>query len=75
MPNGPTIDPSDMTDNQETMLGSSTFKVTDPTGDTVEGEREAVDASVNQAMVDQAPNLPFKLFGLERLFKKKNRPS
>lgn len=70
---GPGIDPSDMSNNQASMFGVHSFNVQQSQADCEDHVKvnvpiHAVDTSVNQSFVDSAPNLPFKLFGLEHLF-------
>lgn len=72
MTNTPPVDTDDMGENQNGMLGNTPFNVQQtyaqaegsvpppPTGD-------AVDTSVNQSFVDEAPDLPFDLPGLDTL--------
>jgi hypothetical protein len=74
MSKGPPIDPADMAGNQQSMFGVPTFNVA-AQEKAIEGSvvipavnQSVVDASVNASFVKDAPNLPFKLFGLEKLF-------
>ncbi len=69
--NKPPLDPSDMKANQKAM-GVDSFEVKDPTLAMKVAMPDAVSKATNDAMVKSAPNLPFKLFGLEKLFKKKD---
>ena len=73
---GPAIDPADMEANQKSMLGVSTFNVQQQEAAAENSvklpvNQNAIDTTVNQSFVDSAPNLPFKLFGLEKLFSRK----
>lgn len=70
--NKPPIDPSDMSANQKDLLGVDSFQVKDPTLGMKIDQNQAVSAQTNAAMTKDAPNLPFKLFGIEKLFKKKD---
>lgn len=70
---GPAIDLNDVSNNQEKMFGVHTFNVQQFQADSdahvkISIPENAVDTSVNKSFVDSAPNLPFKLFGLEKLF-------
>lgn len=76
MDTGPGIDPSDMKTNQKELLGVDTYNVEEDYQATLDAASSgmpdnAVDTSVNQGFVDDAPNLPFQLpFGLDKLFGK-----
>ncbi|HWT40560.1 MAG TPA: hypothetical protein VN081_04845 [Dongiaceae bacterium] len=66
VPQGPALGNDDMADNQEKFLGVQTFNVQQDYDNTVDSvgvevAENAVDTSVNQGFVKDAPNLPFCL--------------